>query len=242
MVDLVLPRRDRAKHKPGRSGGCPSIGYPSARGIAAWRQLVCCWKTRPRRPMTSVLAIGPVTTLAATTTLPSPVVGGFLQDAEMIGVMWDELGRSPHEHLALAVARGRVRRDLQAFHRLVPFSRVHAVVDRALAEEIPEFTQRVLEAARSDVFSIVVVAAADAETIGQLKAEALYLGILPWLQGTARSELFEQLADRGIPVFSARGAPDVEAGALAALLPEAEDQLARCLAQHIDGILITVGR
>jgi outer membrane protein TolC len=75
------------------------------------------------------------------------------------------------------------------------------------------------------------------ENLNTDDAEAAYVGLLPRTAPGGRRQLFAELADQGVPAFALRGRPDVEAGALAGLLPPSEQKLARRVAQHLDAVL-----
>jgi len=176
--------------------------------------------------------------------LSKPVVGGVAMDADVLGLPYDEEGRSTKENFNFIVTPSRAVNDIKTFRKLVPFDTLHLLLDEKLLQGIEGLQKNLDELEKS--FGIRVVTVPVGERAGpvldKLKkdVEAVYL-TPPLRMGDAeRKKLFEGFKTLKIPSFSMRGYREVEEGVLAGLASENTERLARRIALNIQQILLGV--
>lgn len=190
----------------------------------------------------AVLALGVLATRIAfdpSLALPKPVVGGFIDDGELFGVRYDEFGRSPKPGLSFVVSRGRLGRELQAFHGLTGSDLIRVALDEEILRMVPTIEDQIAgltpDGTRLEVVPYRGPAASWAD---RLPADApLYLPALAGLGAEERQALLGMLAERGVAVFSGLGRPDVEAGAFAALGPDVFSRFVERLTETLRKVL-----
>jgi outer membrane protein len=189
-----------------------------------------------------VLVTGSMTTAAAAgLTLDKPVVSAALQRADLFPLTITDEDRSPRDNLAFMVLSHRAAREIEVFRSLADFDTLYLLVGE---EEMP--LVRKAEPKLNDIEETaglkleLVAIPPDAESaIARLPAgaKAAFLTALPQLEPEARRGLIEGLTRRGIATFSALGHPDVEAGALAGLIPDTRQQVIRRTALNLSRLI-----
>lgn len=174
--------------------------------------------------------------------LPKPVVAPFVADPEMQGVPYDN-GASGKRNLSYISLDIDIRRDLEAFREIVPFTRLAVLLDSSIPEAIPGISAEMSQAASGlglQVESLAVTDAADG-ALAALPAnvEAVYVGPLLHMTSAEYQRLIEGLAARRLPSFAFFGKSDVELGLLLGIGPALQmDRLARRVALNARRILL----
>jgi len=146
------------------------------------------------------------------------------------------------ENLSFVVSPQRALRELQTFRSLIPFGTLHLAVDPAEVAALGDLRGQI-SSLEAQVGTRIEIAEAEPDVGAFLAAlgsdvEALYVTNLPRLSVMARRRLFEGLAQRQIPTFSAVGHEDVERGALIALSPDSSQQLVRRVALNLSPLIL----
>lgn len=189
----------------------------------------------------AVFCLGVLVTQAAlqVNPLPKPVVGGAYLSGESLGLTV-ERDRTSRRNFVLSIAKGRVRRDIQALRSLFPSKKIAAVMDKAHYEGlrfVPEQIRKIESEFGVEVLPVPVLdnGLAAASAVPE-HADAVYLSSLPRMDEKAMDTLINALRDRGVPTFAMMGLPLVKRGATAGLAPFAGRQLARRAALNLHDI------
>lgn len=180
-----------------------------------------------------ILAAGMLAAQAASDpgrSLDKPVVAGFPQDSALSRF-------DPKENFSFVISRERVTRDVAKMQDLFDFDTLWILVDDVLAdhlEGVHPLSEQLADYLDIPV-NLILVADQAEDALAAIPAEAQVLYITPLLRmdGTARQQLFETLADRGVLTFSLLGELDVQHGALAGITPLAQTRLARRVALNL---------
>jgi outer membrane protein TolC len=173
--------------------------------------------------------------------LSKPVVSGFVQDPDAVGLPYNADGRSTKKNFNFTVIPLRSTRDLEVFSEIVDFEHLAIAVDDILLQEMDSIDAIVAltEKRLNRKISLVPMATSAAELLDGIgpSVDAVYL--TPPLRMTRAEwqQVIDGLNARKIPTFSLMGHPDVRRGALAGLAPEADTRLARRIALNIDQIM-----
>jgi outer membrane protein TolC len=175
-----------------------------------------------------------------TETLDKPVISGFVAHAGLFaGPVQD--GRSAKPNLAFTTLGDRVRRDLEEFRGVIPFTALHVAVSGEVLEYLPEVRRRIAAYQESLGIEIAVVEVSPDvdDSLSQFgeSAQAVYLTGLERLTPAARRRLIDALNERRLPTFSMRGRADVEDGALAAITPDMALQTVRRAALNLSRVI-----
>jgi outer membrane protein TolC len=168
--------------------------------------------------------------------LSKPVLCSFVQPADLFDLAYGRADGTSKPNLSVVAVASRSERDIALFRDLVGFRELTVA---AMAEELrvmPEFRQEAAAIERRLGVGIEVVgvsADVDAAARALSDAEAVYVTRLERLDDAARERLFDTLAARKVPTFSARGHNDVHLGALAAQTPDFNAQLVRRLSGNL---------
>ncbi len=187
-----------------------------------------------------VLAAGALVTLEAAgggVELTKPVVSAFVQRSNVFPLPYAE-GETLPENLSFTVLPQRFRREVRTFQSLVPFRKLHVVVD---AGRLAAFgtTETVADWLRSELGTelVTVPVATEGDPDALAGAEAVVLAATPRLSHDARRALIAELTRQKVPTWSIVGHGDVEDGALAALTPDTTDQVVRRVALNLSRLL-----
>lgn len=194
-----------------------------------------------------VLVMGLLATdavLAQPDPLPKPVLSGFVQDSETIGMPVDADGRSAKPGLTFVVTPMRAVRDLEMFRRMVDYTRVDVLIDAIILQHLrnlPAVTRAFEQRLNVKLRFIPVGARAD-EALARIDddVQALYLTPPMRMDDAELQRLIDGINERRIPAFSMVGHQDVERGMLAGLAPDARQRLARRAALNLQQILLGV--
>lgn len=190
-----------------------------------------------------VLTVGLMssTAIARRGPLPKPVIAVTVIDREVMGIP-EKDGASGVKNLAYITTPAPLRRDLEAFHGLRPFTKVAILAAQEMLESVPEIPANALKSVEGlglEIALIPVGASAQA-ALAALPAdvEAVYVAPLVTLADQEFDKLVQGLIDRKLPSFSLRGAVEVDRGLLATLHPAADHvRVARRVALYIQRIL-----
>lgn len=191
-----------------------------------------------------VFAAGVVSAEAATRAdrvLKKPVVSGFVQDPDAVGLPYDKDGRSTKRNFNFVVVPLRSTRDMEVFRQMVPFRRLGLVADAFLLDGLPSIREYVA-AGEKDYGITVTILPAERSAQPILdhlppRLDAVYLTPALRMDDAEWQRLIDGLNARRLPTFSLMGHRDVDRGALAGLSPECDDRLSRRLALNIQQIM-----
>ncbi len=186
-----------------------------------------------------VIALG---TLASTNacrrmSLPKPVIAPYIMDADALGIAIKD-GGSGKANLMFMASPTPFKRDLEAFHELVPFTKVAILGNQILFDAVPTFRDNCRKTAESLGLSVDIVPVKDSipDAVGAIPSgtEAVYVGPLLQMSDEALGQLSRLLVDRKLPSFSFGGRGDVERGILACINPQSDTlRMARRAALYI---------
>ncbi|MBP7829794.1 MAG: TolC family protein [Kiritimatiellae bacterium] len=173
--------------------------------------------------------------------LARPVISGFVQDPDAVGMPYNEEGYSTRTNFNFVVVPLRSARDIEEFRELAAFDRLTVLVDRTLLDGIPELEPEIQRFAREfgAVFRVVPLGLRADEALNQLGPDdrAVYLTPAMRMEEPEWQRLLDGLNERGILSFSLMGHEDVRRGALAGLAPDISIRLARRLALNMEQVL-----
>jgi len=191
-----------------------------------------------------LLAIGVLTShdLAHRGPLPKPTVAPFTVDRAIQGypLLQEASGVSNFCYLA---SPSPIRRDMQAFSKLLPFKRLAVLTNRPYLDFIPALTDELAANLASEgiaMTSVAVDSSAEAALAGLPKdIDAVYVTPLLRMPQEELQLLIEGLKLRGLPSFSYFGHSEVQQGILAGAAPKSDfPRLARRTALTIQSILL----
>lgn len=190
-----------------------------------------------------VLTVGLMasTSIARRGPLPKPVIAVTVIDREIMGIP-ETGGASGVRNLSYITTPAPLRRDLDAFRRLFPFTKVAILASQEMLESVPEIPANAIKSVDGlglEITLIPVGASVD-DALAALPGdvEAVYVAPLLTLPDAEFDKLAQGLLARKLPSFSSRGVPEVERGLLATLHPAADQvRLARRVALYIQRIL-----
>jgi len=173
--------------------------------------------------------------------LPKPVIAAHVVDSEVLGAPRRD-GASGVRNLVYITSPAPLRRDIEAFLELVPFTKLAVLAGRELLEGIPAIPENALKATAGLGLEITAIpaGATASETLAALPpdAEAVYVGPLLRLPDAEFDALARGLIARKLPSFSLMGEAEVARGVLASLRREADQtRLARRVALYAQRIL-----
>lgn len=190
-----------------------------------------------------VLTVGLMssTSIARRGPLPKPVIAVTIIDREVMGIPEMD-GASGVKNLAYITTPAPLRRDLDAFRSLGPFTKVAILAAQQMLESVPEIPANALKSVEGLglEISLIPVGASVDDALAALPpdVEAVYVAPLLTLPEAEFDKLAQGLIARKLPSFSLRGVPEVERGLLATLHPAADHvRLARRVALYIQRIV-----
>jgi len=156
-----------------------------------------------------------------------PIIGFFQFDPAF--VLPKILADKPF--LTLTVISGQMESDLKSMSQLFKAGHMTVLADGVLVDQIEGLKDHLVVAARPYGFDAVVEPIQDTAhaTLASMKegGKIVYLTSGIRMSVGERKELIRRLNERGMFVFSAVGADDVQQGALAGQLPAMNERLAR---------------
>jgi outer membrane protein len=192
-----------------------------------------------------VLTMGVLATAEAshgTNVLAKPVIGGYVLDADTLQLPYDAEGRSTKTNFSFVVTPLRSTRDLETFHEMIGFAKVHCLVDEKLIEGLGSLKDTVRHFEEKLGFDIefIPMGVLAAETLARIgpDVEALYLTPPLRMPPEEQDKLVASLNARKLPVFALTGYPAVEHGALAGLAPDTTFRLARRIALNLQQVML----
>lgn len=195
-----------------------------------------------------ILAAGVLVTQAAAQPdfqLIKPVISAFIQKTDAFGLPYTESRRSAKRNFSFVVSPNATLQDLFTFQSLIPFKKLHALVEEKILNGIPQFNDGI--AAMSHEFGTPVVLIPSTDRLPQIleridkqlpEIEALYFTPQIRLSEEDYATLIRELNARKIPTFSLIGHREVEEGILAGQFPNIEKKLARRVALNINRVLL----
>lgn len=191
-----------------------------------------------------VIALGVrVTTAAAAPGRPlaKPVFGALLQESDLLPLPIGTDGRSTKANFAVVAFPSRASDQLTELRSAVPFYSLHVLIDEFFAPDRNALAAWRDQLARTLHVPITVVplGASATEALAALGADVRTVMLFPTIRmdGPNRAALLQGLSARKFPVLSFLGQPEVEAGALAGVLPNPRAALARRLAINLDQLI-----
>lgn len=175
-------------------------------------------------------------------TLPKPVVGGFLQEPDVIGYMIDDAELSVRENLNIVVSNHRISEDMNRFKELVDFSTLYVLSEESYLENldfIQEYLDELEDAVKAKTVYVGMGESAQ-EVLDKLPpaAQAIYLFPPMRMNEMERRKLVDGINAKGIPSFAYFGEPAVRDGILGGSIPDISQQLARRTALNIQRIIL----
>lgn len=135
------------------------------------------------------------------------------------------------------IPQGLVR-DIETFREMIPFDACHVAIDALYADEFHVISEGLEDFEDSLGLNIELLSVSEeiSQTLSAIgdDVSVVILAFMPRLSLAKRSELIEGLTAKGIPTFSILGHPDVEMGALAALVPELDEIVSRRVALNLN--------
>jgi len=174
--------------------------------------------------------------------LPKPVVAPFISNQGLQKLPYKN-GTSGKHNLSYVSLDVDIERDLKAFRKIVPFTRLAFLIDSEIAKAIPGVRNEVTRVARKLGITITAVTGTDTATAILTaipeNTQAVYVGPLPGLSDKQYQKLVAGLIDRHLPSFAFEGKSDVERGLLVGIAPALEmNRLARRVALNVRRILL----
>lgn len=191
-----------------------------------------------------VIALGVLSSMDVSSRgpLPKPVIAPFVVDGAMLGFKQKD-GASGIENLVYLTSPAPFRRDLEAFHDLVPFKKLAILGSSILVGAAPQLRENCLRVAQELGFDVSIVLVGDSieKALGELPAgtDAVYVSPLIGYTDEDVSRLASILIERKLPSFSLLGRREVERGLLATITPDTDfERLARRTALYIQRVLM----
>jgi outer membrane protein TolC len=192
-----------------------------------------------------VLALGAISTAVACrrTELAKPVFAPVAVDVEAQDLPFTR-GTSGVRNLNYTTLPASIAEDLRRFRELVPFTRLHVLVDPLVPEAMPELLGYFAElGGQMGIESMVPVFVVDShdEALAALPedAEAVYVTPSPRMPVGEVDRLVAGLTERRLPSFALLGRPFVERGVLAGHTLESDIQrMARRVALNMQRTLL----
>lgn len=179
---------------------------------------------------------------AQSNSLPKPVVAPVIPNHSLQNIPYQD-GVSGKTNLSYVSLDVDIRRDLVAFDKIVPFTRLTILLDGAIAQAIPGINDEVARVAKE--LNIAITPVLGGETAASIlrdipeDTQAVYVGPLPALTTVEYQGLVNGLIERRLPSFAFNGKADVARGLLIGISPALEmDRLARRVALNVRRILL----
>ncbi|MFH0880313.1 MAG: TolC family protein [Lentisphaerota bacterium] len=173
--------------------------------------------------------------------LTKPVISGFVQDPDSVGLPYDQDGHSTKKNYNFVIVPLRSSRDLEVLYSLAPFKRLGILADSKLIGQL-EGMEKAIQASEQQFQAKLILIPVDLSAEEALKSlpeklDAIYLTPAMRMQPDEWVRLIQGLNERKLPTLSLMGHADVMLGALAGLMPDANERLARRLALNIQQIM-----
>lgn len=153
---------------------------------------------------------------------PKPVIAVGVVDTDLQAMPPPTGNSSGISNLTYVLFNKSVKRDIQAFYDVYPFTRLAIVVDQHILNAIVRNPRPALQALTEEKATVSFVPlTTDIKEILDRTSEfdAVYLGHLGRFEGADKKRLINALTGKGIPCFGA-SLDDIDSGVLAALSPE----------------------
>ncbi len=179
---------------------------------------------------------------SSTIKLNKPVVSAFVQKETVLAAAFSKNDRSTVPNLSFVAIPEGLTNDLSAFKELVPFSRLHMLVDEIVMRADPEladYTIRLLEKQMGFPITVIPVSFAE-QALASLgpEVEAVYFTTLSEMHEDEHQKLIDGVNFKKIPSFSLLGHTDVKKGVLAGLSPKLIQRIARRAALNLQQIIL----
>jgi outer membrane protein len=173
--------------------------------------------------------------------LAKPVLGALVQESDLVPLPVAANGRSTKPNFAVVALPSRASEQLAELRAAVPFTALSVIIDEFLAPDSAALAAWRTQLARSlEVPVTLVPAGSSAEvTLAELPPgdQAVFLFPAIRMDESNRAALLTGLSARKFPVLSFLGQAEVDAGALAGVLPNPRAALARRLAVNLDQLV-----
>jgi outer membrane protein TolC len=189
--------------------------------------------------------------LARSGPLMKPGHAALIIDAALQGLPIEERAREvPGEHVSVSgvqnltyiLGAAELRRDIEVFRQLVPFTRLAVLYTDSIEQVFPELSSLLVdELHKKGIEGTAVAVGRDLDqSLAKIPSdvEAIYVSPLPRLSNDELKRLIDTLNERRIPTFSANGRGDVELGMLAGVAEKSDlIRRARRVALNIQAVL-----
>ncbi|MDD2237513.1 MAG: TolC family protein, partial [Kiritimatiellae bacterium] len=176
------------------------------------------------------------------TPLNKPVVSGFVDDPDTLGLPISDTRGSTISNYTFVVIPCDAGADLKLFHALVPFNRLTVLVDEYYLKNIPELKTRAdaYEKETGIRLDLVSFATTAEKTMAGIPpdAQAVYITPSVIMDDAELGRLIGFINARKLPSFSMMGEIDVEQGVLAGQRSGDPIRIIRRLALNIQQILL----
>jgi len=176
--------------------------------------------------------------------LDKPVMGGVILDTNAIDLPFDkDEWISNKKNFSFVISPAQVSRDLEAFSEIVPFKKLHVIVDKNLFYGMSEQMQKNIALKEKEFgieFELLPIRSEASEVLNQLddSVEAVYITPTFTLSEIEKQVLIEGLNNRNIPTFSIFGVRDVQRGVLGGFKGDNMLRLSRRIALSIQQIMM----
>jgi outer membrane protein len=173
--------------------------------------------------------------------LEKPVIGALVQEPGLVGLPIDEAGRSLKENFAIVTVATTAIEQLTFLRAAVPFTSLRVLADEfntAGTSHLEGWRARLTNALGVPVELVPLTDRADGALAVTQNSTGVVLLLPPVRMGAAeRDTLMHGLTAQRQRVIGFLGQPDVNAGALAGVLPEVRTILARHVAINLDRLV-----
>ncbi len=188
-----------------------------------------------------IISVGPASAamLAALDELPKPTIAVGILDVELQRMPMVEPGVSGVPNFTYVLGTHAVEKDLEAFHRIHPFSHLAAIVSETLKGRLDfeGFFQRLAEPYGAEVELVFWGAEAPLPVLSDA-VDAVYLTMVFERRSDEVAQLAAAIAGRKLPSF-AMSRSYVDAGMMGCIGDQnGRDQIVRSLALTVEGVAL----
>ncbi len=176
--------------------------------------------------------------------LSKPVINACIEDADMVGLPYNQQGRSTKKNLNFVVVPLRATRDASMFKNLFNFKTLAVLVDDVLLDNIKQISDDIAGAEKELGITIRPVRMKDSAqaVLDQLDAgvDAVYLTPGMRMPAGEWQKIIDGINQKKLPSFSMLGYQDVDRGVLAGYVPQSGPRPARRLALNLQQVMMGV--
>lgn len=176
--------------------------------------------------------------------LNKPVINACVEDADMVGLPYNQEGHSTKKNLNFVVVPLRATRDVSMFKNMVDFKTMGVVVDDLLLDNIKEISSDISKAEKELGITIrpLRMNTSAQKVLDQVddSMDAVYLTPGMRISSDEWQKIIDGINEKKLPTFSMMGYQDVNLGALAGYAPQTDMRVARRLALNLRQVMMGV--